>query len=388
MALGDENAVSGCTDRRSLAPTPLSSGSLAPAGGRCRTVARTSEHTFVAADGARVIRPHFAPLGDSKPPPVLIFLEDTTLLEEKVQQSKLAALGRLSASIAHEIRNPVGAMSHAGQLLAESPHLTEDERRLTEIIRTNAGRVSGIIDNVQRLSRREPVQQERLSLVRPGWKSFTRSSARPCSGRARVLLTASSHPEVEARVDPNQLRQIVWNLCENAIKHAVGADDETLGRRAAWRPHERHGAPLSGGRRSRPRRRRGTRRADLRAFLQWRPRTAAWASFSRASWPRATARHSCTNRARAAAASSGWCSPIRVVGKADERDGPLISAPPPPQPVVLVIDDEPDLIELVSLTLERMNLNTESAGDLATARTRLLRAAFRFVSHRYAPARR
>ena len=68
-----------------------------------------------------MIRPHFAPLGDSKPPPVLIFLEDTTLLEEKVQQSKLAALGRLSASIAHEIRNPVGAMSHAGQLLAESP---------------------------------------------------------------------------------------------------------------------------------------------------------------------------------------------------------------------------------------------------------------------------
>ena len=123
-----------------------------------------SEHTFIAADGARVIRPHFAPLGDSKPPPVLIFLEDTTLLEEKVQQSKLAALGRLSASIAHEIRNPVGAMSHAGQLLAESPHLTEDERRLTEIIRSNAGRVSGIIDNVQRLSRREPAQQERLSL--------------------------------------------------------------------------------------------------------------------------------------------------------------------------------------------------------------------------------
>ena len=95
---------------------------------------------------------------------MLIFLEDTTLLDEKVQQSKLAALGRLSASIAHEIRNPVGAMSHAGQLLAESPNLTEDERRLTEIIRSNAGRVSGIIDNVQRLSRREPVQQERLSL--------------------------------------------------------------------------------------------------------------------------------------------------------------------------------------------------------------------------------
>ncbi len=79
--------------------------------------------SFVAADGARVIQPHFAPLGGTSPGPTLIFLEDTSLMAERVQQGKLAALGRLSASIAHEIRNPVGAMSHAGQLLAESPSI-------------------------------------------------------------------------------------------------------------------------------------------------------------------------------------------------------------------------------------------------------------------------
>ena len=82
-----------------------------------------SPSSFVAADGARVIQPHFAPLGGSSPGPTLIFLEDTSLMAERVQQGKLAALGRLSASIAHEIRNPVGAMSHAGQLLAESPNI-------------------------------------------------------------------------------------------------------------------------------------------------------------------------------------------------------------------------------------------------------------------------
>src|SRR5256886_8941244 len=120
--------------------------------------------TFVAADGGRVIRAHFAPLGAMNPGPVLVFLEDTSFITEKVQQSKLAALGRLSASIAHEIRNPVGAMSHAGQLLAESPHLGSEDRRLTQIIRTNADRVSGIIDNVQRHSRRERPRLERLSL--------------------------------------------------------------------------------------------------------------------------------------------------------------------------------------------------------------------------------
>ena len=79
--------------------------------------------TFVTADGARLIRPHFAPLGNADPAGVLVFLEDTSLMAEKVRQMKLAALGRLTASIAHEIRNPVGAMSHAEQLLAESPQL-------------------------------------------------------------------------------------------------------------------------------------------------------------------------------------------------------------------------------------------------------------------------
>src|SRR3984885_3401973 len=120
--------------------------------------------TFTAADGARVIQPHFAPLGASEPAPLLVFLEDTRLLAERVQQSKLAALGRLSASIAHEIRNPVGAMSHAGQLLAESSQIPEEDRRLTEIIRTNADRVSSIINNVLQLSRREEARLERIVL--------------------------------------------------------------------------------------------------------------------------------------------------------------------------------------------------------------------------------
>jgi two-component system sensor histidine kinase PilS (NtrC family) len=183
--------------------------------------------TFVAADGARVIRAHFAPLGAMDPGPVLVFLEDTSLLNEKVQQSKLAALGRLSASIAHEIRNPVGAMSHAGQLLAESPNLSEDERRLTEIIRGNAGRVSGIIENVQRLSRREAARLERLPLG--AWteefhEEFCETMQWP---RARLAVRAM-RANIEARVDPNQLRQIVWNLCENALKHAVGEDPQQI----------------------------------------------------------------------------------------------------------------------------------------------------------------
>jgi two-component system, NtrC family, sensor histidine kinase PilS len=181
------------------------------------------EPTFAAADGARLIRAHFASLGGSIPSPVLIFLEDTTLIEEKVQQSKLAALGRLSASIAHEIRNPVGAMSHAGQLLAESPNISDEDRRLTEIIRNNAERVSGIIDNVQRLSRRDPVRIDRLSLgawIHEFREEFCQTMQWP---QPRMVIKAPAE-EVEVGVDPDQLRQIVWNLCENALKHAIGED--------------------------------------------------------------------------------------------------------------------------------------------------------------------
>lgn len=178
--------------------------------------------TFVAADGARVIRPHFAALGSASPGPVLIFLEDTSILAEKVQQSKLAALGRLSASIAHEIRNPIGAMSHAGQLLAESPSLTSDDRRLTEIIRANATRVSGIIDNVQRLSRREPARHESLTLS--AWTEEFHAEFCDTMQFPRARLTVTSATDLEVRADPDQLRQIVWNLCENAIRHAVRDD--------------------------------------------------------------------------------------------------------------------------------------------------------------------
>lgn len=179
-----------------------------------------ADPTFIAADGARVIRPHFASLGSANPGPVLVFLEDTSILAQKVQQSKLAALGRLSASIAHEIRNPVGAMSHAGQLLAESPSLASEDRRLTEIIRTNADRVSGIIDNVQRLSRREPARLERLTLS--AWSEEFQQEFCDTMQFPRPRLSVNGPADLEVRADPDQLRQILWNLCENALKHAVG----------------------------------------------------------------------------------------------------------------------------------------------------------------------
>jgi two-component system sensor histidine kinase PilS (NtrC family) len=176
--------------------------------------------TLVAADGARVIRPHFAPLGDTNPSPVIVFLEDTGEIAAKVQQTKLAALGRLSASIAHEIRNPVGAMSHAAQLLAESPELREEDRRLTQIMQSNASRVSAIIENVLQLSRREAPRPEQVSLA--AWIGrFREEFCATVQLPREQLIVDAGIEDVHVLIDGSQLNQIVWNLCQNAMTHAL-----------------------------------------------------------------------------------------------------------------------------------------------------------------------
>jgi two-component system sensor histidine kinase PilS (NtrC family) len=174
---------------------------------------------LLSADGTTLINPYFAPIGTDEQGALLIFLEDASALAEKVQQSKLASLGRLSASIAHEIRNPVGAMSHAGQLLAESPSLGEEERKLTGIIESHARRVSSIIDNVLQLSRRDSTRAERLDLAE--WIShfvaeFTATRQLPEDALAPLATSAT----IEVRMDPSHLHQVVWNLCENALQYA------------------------------------------------------------------------------------------------------------------------------------------------------------------------
>ncbi|MGH8195722.1 MAG: sensor histidine kinase, partial [Woeseiaceae bacterium] len=179
------------------------------------------EFTMIAEDSSARITAHLASLGksDERRGPILIFLEDASFLNARVQQSKLASLGRLSASIAHEIRNPVGAMSHAGQLLAESQALTTDDLRLTEIIRTHAERVSGIIDNVLQLSRRESSRPERFEIT-PWLADFAREFTRTLELREGELSVGAADAGLEIRMDPSHLRQVLWNLCDNAVKYA------------------------------------------------------------------------------------------------------------------------------------------------------------------------
>jgi two-component system sensor histidine kinase PilS (NtrC family) len=177
-----------------------------------------SSLSVMSSDGGSLVQPHFVSLGQDGQGPTLIFLEDTTLIAERVQQSKLAALGRLSASIAHELRNPVGAMSHAAQLLAEAATLTAQERRLTNIITNNAERVSSIIDNVLQLSRRDSTHQERIELN--GWlQEFLAEFRETTQVDEQNLRLAPATRDIDVRVDPSHLQQLMWNLCENALKY-------------------------------------------------------------------------------------------------------------------------------------------------------------------------
>jgi len=180
-----------------------------------------TELTMNAQDDSARIKAHVAPLGKGhgRKGPILVFLEDASLMNARVQQSKLASLGRLSASIAHEIRNPVGAMSHAGQLLAESAGMSEDDLRLTEIIRTHSERVSHIIENILQLSRRESSRPEQFVLG-PWLKEFSSEFTRTLELQEGELSVIDSDDSVEIRMDPSHLRQVMWNLCDNAVKYA------------------------------------------------------------------------------------------------------------------------------------------------------------------------
>jgi two-component system, NtrC family, sensor histidine kinase PilS len=177
-----------------------------------------SQPTFSAPDGA-LLQPHFAPLGGDRNGGVVVFLEDTSLIAERVQQAKLAALGRLSASIAHEIRNPLGAMSHAGQLLAESPSISDEDQRLTDIIRSNARRVSQIVESVLALSRRAQSRPERLQLT-PWVEDFAREFVQTLELYEDAVSVVDGAAGIEVHMDPTHLHQILWNLCDNAVKYA------------------------------------------------------------------------------------------------------------------------------------------------------------------------
>ncbi|WP_421622137.1 sensor histidine kinase [Alkalilimnicola ehrlichii] len=172
----------------------------------------------VQVRGAEV-RVNISALGPDPEGPLLLLLEDQAELHARVQQAKLAALGRLTASIAHEIRNPLSAILHAGQLLAESPDLSEDDRRLLDIVRRHGRRLNTIVEDVQQLSRRGRARREAVALDAFLEEFLQRWGEQRGREGARIHCRVTP-AGLLVLFDPNQLHQVVTNLVENAVRHA------------------------------------------------------------------------------------------------------------------------------------------------------------------------
>lgn len=149
----------------------------------------------------------------------VIFIQDWSQIQSAAQQAKLAALGRLTANIAHEIRNPLSAISHANQLLQEDENVTAPNGRVLQIIADNIGRIDQIIKDVLELNRRDRTHQEKIALnqfVTDFYSQFCAVEKVPASNFQLILFAQ----EQTITFDQRHLTQILWNLCKNGWQHS------------------------------------------------------------------------------------------------------------------------------------------------------------------------
>ena len=155
----------------------------------------------------------------------LAFIEDASQLNQRFQQVKLASLGRLTASIAHEIRNPLAAINHASQLLTES-ELDLADAKLTAIINTQVSRLNTIVENVLQISRQQRGTAEEIQVL-PWLLTFRDEFCHSKHLDPEQLDIRVEPAETLILFDASQLHQVIWNLCSNAITHS-GMEPESV----------------------------------------------------------------------------------------------------------------------------------------------------------------
>ena len=168
---------------------------------------------FDVTSTKQAVLPHYTRLSNGG---MLIRLDDHAQIKQQFQQLKLASLGRLSASIAHEIRNPLGAISNAVQLIQESNTLDVKDIELLAIASRNTTRINRIIEDVLQLSNRQRVQLTMLC-IDEAVETFAKQFIAENSLDNRSL-EIETEPCV-ALVDAGHLDQVLWNLCTNACIH-------------------------------------------------------------------------------------------------------------------------------------------------------------------------
>lgn len=167
-----------------------------------------------------VLQANFTRLDQERGDHILVFIEDISKVTQQAQQMKLASLGRLTAGIAHEIRNPLGAISHAAQLMEESPSLDKADHQMLDIIRRHSRRVNTIVENVLDLSRRRAANADLIDLGE--WLEQFRADFLQTQDDADttfidLVVDADTPP---ARFDQSQVEQVMVNLCDNGLRYS------------------------------------------------------------------------------------------------------------------------------------------------------------------------
>ncbi len=168
---------------------------------------------------SKELRLRFLAIGESRQDGAIIFVEDWSQMQTQAHQLKLAALGRLTANIAHEIRNPLSAISHANQLLQEDEEASPSTKRMLQIIADNVQRLDQIIKDVLELNRRDRTNQESIGLenfVTDFYHQFCAVEKIPDG----CFLLQNESENNDISFDRRHLNQILWNLCKNGWRHS------------------------------------------------------------------------------------------------------------------------------------------------------------------------
>lgn len=172
---------------------------------------------------SRELRLRFLPIAENRHQGAVIFISDWSQMQTQAHQVKLAALGRLTANIAHEIRNPLSAISHANQLLQEEDN-DPSSKRMLQIISDNVQRLDQIIKDVLELNRRDRTNQELIDLENFMLDFYTQFCAVERIP-AFCFKLACDNTNTMVLFDRRHLNQILWNLCKNGWRHCKNDED-------------------------------------------------------------------------------------------------------------------------------------------------------------------
>jgi two-component system sensor histidine kinase PilS (NtrC family) len=147
----------------------------------------------------------------------VIFLEDLGRVQGQAQQLKLASLGRLTANIAHEIRNPLSAINHATELLQEEPELSSTQTRLLQIVHDNAQRLDRMVQDVLKLNRRDRALKENVDVG-----AYLNTFVEQFSAIEKIdpaIFSIELADRYSVAFDRSHLNQVMWNLSRNALRY-------------------------------------------------------------------------------------------------------------------------------------------------------------------------